>query len=70
MSRFLLVAICFHEYCREVPWRFSDVLIAFTPIILNRLGPALPNSVPHSARFALYRFGAQWRVFGYAGGSG
>jgi uncharacterized protein len=50
------------SYFREVPWRLSDVLIAFTPIIVKRVGPALPNSVPHWVRFALYLLSFGWML--------
>jgi uncharacterized protein len=50
------------SYFREVPWRWSDVLIAFTPIIVKRLGPALPHGVPGWLRYALYLLTYGWML--------
>ncbi len=50
------------SYFREVPWRWSDVFIAFLPIIVKRLGPALPPVVPGWFRYALYLLTFVWML--------
>ncbi len=50
------------SYFREVPWRWSDVLIAFTPIVVKRLGPPLPPVVPGWFRYALYLLTYGWML--------
>jgi uncharacterized protein len=50
------------SYFREVPWRWSDVFIAFTPIIVRRMGPALPHGVPGWLPFALYLLSYGWML--------
>jgi membrane protease YdiL (CAAX protease family) len=50
------------SYFREVPWRWSDVLIAFIPIIVDRLRRFLPYAGPPWFRFALYLLSFVWML--------
>ena len=50
------------SYFREVPWRWSDVLIAFAPIIVDRLRRFSPFAGPPWFRFALYYFSFVWML--------
>src|SRR5665213_328149 len=50
------------SFFREVPWQWSDVLIAFVPIIVKRLGPALPPGVPPWFRYDLYLLTFGWML--------
>jgi membrane protease YdiL (CAAX protease family) len=50
------------SYFREVPWRWSDVLIASAPIIVNRLWPQLLYGLPQWLRYALYLLTFGWML--------
>jgi hypothetical protein len=50
------------SYFREVRWRWSDVLIALAPIIVNRLRPQLLYGLPQWLRYALYLLTFGWML--------
>jgi membrane protease YdiL (CAAX protease family) len=50
------------SYFREVPWRWSDGLIAFAPIIVDRLRHFSPHAGPPWFGFALYYFSFVWML--------
>jgi membrane protease YdiL (CAAX protease family) len=50
------------SYFREVPWRWSDVLIAFTPIIVNRLRRFLPSAGSPSLGYVIYLLSFVWML--------
>jgi uncharacterized protein len=50
------------SYFREVPWRWSDVVIALAPITVSRLWPQLRYGLPWWLRFALYLLTFAWML--------